>query len=305
MQPVNRARHSTGQIVGAVSLFLLTFLTTATVGSNLAIKFAANRPAVEIDEDFQFFLNIFNNPGLLVHGIPFALTLMTILLAHEMGHYVTCIFHGIDSTPPYFLPSPLLTGTFGAFIRLRSPIYAMKQLFDVGIAGPLAGFVVLVPALAIGVSYSRVIPGLAEQGDLLYGTPLLLRGLEALLFPGVATADISLHPIARAAWVGMFATALNLLPIGQLDGGHILYSFFSRWFKYLSRGFALLLIPAGFYWTGWIAWGIFFLFTGWKRPTIYDTSGLDGKRRWLGVLAAVVFLLCFSLQPIREGLTGK
>ena len=271
----------------------------------MALKFESNQAAFDLEEDLQFFVTVFHNPKLLLLGLPFSLTLLTILFAHEMGHYLTCVFYRIDASPPYFLPAPSLTGTFGAFIRLRSPIYSMYQLFDVGVAGPLAGFAFIVPALAIGVAYSRVIPGLAEQGDIVFGTPPLLSFFESWLFPGVQTADISLHPIARAAWVGMFATALNLLPIGQLDGGHILYSFFSRWFKYLSRGFALLLLPMGYFWLGWILWAIFFLFTGWKRPTIYDSQPMDNERRMLGLLAAFIFLLCFSVQPIREGLGAR
>ncbi len=292
-------------MVRAVLLFVATFLTTCTVGANMALKFETNQAAFDIEDDLRFFADVFAHPGLLVHGLPFSLTLLTILLAHELGHYLTCVYYNIDASPPYFLPAPTLTGTFGAFIRLRSPIYSMSQLFDVGVAGPLAGFAFILPVLAIGVAYSRVIPGLAEQGDLVMGTPPLLGLFEWGLFPGVSASDISLHPIARAAWVGMFATALNLLPIGQLDGGHILYAFFSRWFKYLSRFFALLLLPMGLFWLGWIGWAIFFLFTGWRRPTIYDSIPLDGKRKALGILAAVIFLACFCIQPLREPLVVK
>ena len=133
----------------------------------------------------------------------------------------------MDASLPYFLPSPFL-GTFGAFIRIRSPIYSKRALFDIGIAGPLAGFVFLLPALAIGLAFSKVIPGIAHQGSIHFGVPVLQWLLEHAIFPGVAAGDIYLHPVARAAWVGMFATAMNLLPIGQLDGGHILYSFFPQ-----------------------------------------------------------------------------
>ncbi len=271
----------------------------------MALKFESNQAAFDLEADLSFFVEVFHNPKLLLLGLPFSLTLLTILLAHELGHYLTCVYYRIDASPPYFLPAPSLTGTFGAFIRLRSPIYSMRQLFDVGVAGPLAGFVFILPALAIGVAYSRVIPGLAEQGDIVFGTPPLLSLFEHFLFPGVQPSDISLHPIARAAWVGMFATALNLLPIGQLDGGHILYSFFSRWFKYLSRTFAFLLLPMGYFWKGWIVWAIFFLFTGWKRPAIYDSQTMDRPRLILGLLAAIIFLVCFSIQPIREGLAAR
>ena len=137
---------------------------------------------------------------------------MTILLAHELGHYFACRYYGIDASLPYFLPFPSPIGTLGAFIRIRSPIYTRQALFDVGIAGPLAGFAVLLPALVIGIGESKVIPGIAERGDLIFGVPAIQRIFEWIIFPHVRSADILLHPVARAAWVGTLATALNLLP---------------------------------------------------------------------------------------------
>ena len=133
----------------------------------------------------------------------------------------------------------------GAFIKIRAPIYSRRTLFDIAVAGPIAGFVVLLPALVLGIAYSKVIPGIANEGELVFGSPLLVEILERLMFPGVPSSDIYLHPIARAAWVGILATALNLLPIGQLDGGHILYSFVGERSRILSRILVVCLIPIG------------------------------------------------------------
>jgi membrane-associated protease RseP (regulator of RpoE activity) len=239
----------------------------------------------------------------MADGLPFSLTLMVILLAHELGHYLACVYYRLDASLPYFLPAPTFIGTFGAFIRIRSPIYSKRALFDVGVAGPLAGFAVLVPLLAVGLAYSKVIPGMAERGDLVFGTPPILWILEKLIFPGTAAADIYLHPVARAAWVGVFATALNLLPIGQLDGGHILYAFAGEKHRLLSRLFVLALIPIGiFFWYVWLLWALFFFFFGMRRPAIHDARPLDANRKLLGGVALAVLLLSFTLAPVRAGL---
>jgi membrane-associated protease RseP (regulator of RpoE activity) len=228
------------------------------------------------------------------------LTLLATLLAHEFGHYVAAMYHRVDASLPYFMPSPLL-GTFGAFIRVRSPIYSKRVLFDIGIAGPLAGFVFLLPVLGVGLAFSKVIPGIAHQGSLHFGVPLLQWLMESAIFPGANTADIYLHPVARAAWVGMFATAMNLLPIGQLDGGHLYYSFFPRSHKRVSRMLCLALLPLGYFWQGWILLGLLLLFLGRRHPVIDDPTEISPGRRKLGWLALIVFLLCFIYNPITPG----
>jgi membrane-associated protease RseP (regulator of RpoE activity) len=238
------------------------------------------------------------NPGAWVAGLQFSLTLMTILLAHEMGHYLACSHYGLDASLPYFMPFPSLIGTLGAFIRIRSPIYFRRVLFDVGIAGPLAGFALVLPAAIFGIAASRVVPGIAVQGDLNFGTPPLFWILERLLAPGVSPSDISLHPVARAAWVGVFATALNLLPIGQLDGGHILYSFFGDRHKMLSRLFVVALAPLGLFYWPWLLWAVVLFFFGLRHPLIYDANPLDRRRQALGIAALAIFLLCFMVAPI-------
>jgi membrane-associated protease RseP (regulator of RpoE activity) len=279
-------------------LFLLTLGTTTMVGALLARSFSDNRP---VAEDLSYLGRVLAEPALLLHGLPFSLTLLTILMAHEMGHYLACVHYDVDASLPYFLPGPTFIGTFGAFIRIRSPIYSKRILFDIGVAGPIAGFVFLLPALSIGLAFSKVIPGIARQGDLLFGTPLLLRLVEKLIYPGVPAADIYLHPVARAAWVGIFATALNLLPIGQLDGGHILYAFSGRHFRLLSRIFLLALVPLGFLYWPWWGWALLLLLFGLKHPVIYDQAELSRGRKQLGWIALAILLLSFMPVPVETG----
>lgn len=282
-------------------LFLLTLLTTTVVGSGLAHSFDHNR-SFDFELDFGNFEQLLKEPYGLLAGLPFSLTLLAILLAHELGHYIACRYYGVNASLPYFLPAPTLIGTLGAFIRIRSPIYSKRILFDIGIAGPIAGFVFLLPALAAGLTFSKIVPGIAERGDLIFGNPLILRLLEWLVFPGVPSSDIYLHPVARAAWVGILATALNLLPIGQLDGGHILYAFFGDLHKPLSRLFVAALVPIGFFFSySWLFWAAFLFFFGMRHPMIYDLSPVGAGRTNLGWLALLIFLLSFTLAPVRAG----
>lgn len=281
-------------------LLALTLVTTTIVGVVLAQSFENGRPL-----DFDQYLNVFStlqaHPLLLLDGLAFSITLMTILLAHELGHYFACRYYGIDASLPYFLPFPSPIGTIGAFIRIRSPIYTKQALFDVGIAGPLAGFIVLVPALIIGIASSKVIPGIAERGDLIFGVPAIERFFEWIIFPHVRPSDILLHPVARAAWVGTLATALNLLPIGQLDGGHILYSFTGRWHSRLSRLFVVVLVAMAIVtrvWS-WLVWAALLFFFALRHPAIFDLTKLDRTRVALGLAALATFLLTFTLAPLR------
>ncbi len=280
-------------------LLSLTLLSSTVMGAIMAENFRLNRPAFEIERDLAQFGRVWSDPLLLLGGLPFSLTLLAILLAHEFGHYAACRFYHVDATLPFFLPSPTYFGTFGAFIRIRSPIYSKRILFDVGIAGPLAGFALLLPALAIGLAYSKVLPGIAQRGDIVLGTPPLLWLAEKAIFPGVASSDVYLHPIARAAWAGMFSTALNLLPIGQLDGGHIVYAFLGERAKLFSRVFLAALIPLGLlYWWPWLLWAVLLLVFGLSHPSIFDSARLEPGRRRLAYLALAIFLLCFIAAPV-------
>ncbi len=288
-------------------LLLLTLTTTTVVGAGLAHSFEQGRP-FDFDADLAGYKQMWHDPSILLAGLPFSLTLLTILLAHEMGHYLTARYYRVDATLPFFLPAPTLIGTFGAFIRIRSAILSKKILFDIGIGGPLAGFVTLILPLIAGVSLSKVVPGIGLRGDVVFGTPPFLRLFEWIVFPGVPPADIYLHPVARAAWVGLLATALNLLPIGQLDGGHILYAFVGERTRILSRLFiaALAILGAVQLFTSdykvgymWLFWAVLLFFVALRHPSIVDPNPLSPIRRWLGLAALVIFLLCFTLAPIR------
>jgi membrane-associated protease RseP (regulator of RpoE activity) len=281
-------------------LLMLTLCTTTLVGVVLTQSFQNGR-RLTFEQYEDVFAIIRHRPILLIDGLAFSLTLMSILLAHELGHYFACRYYGIDASLPYFLPFPLPPiGTFGAFIRISSPIYTRQALFDVGVAGPLAGFVVLLPALAIGIALSKTVTGIAGPDELTFGVPLIERIFELIRFPHVRSAYILLHPIARAAWVGILATALNLLPIGQLDGGHILYAFIGRRHKLLSRIFVLALIPLGiFYSPSWFVWAALLFFFALRHPVIYDIAKLDRNRVALGLVALAIFVLTFMLAPLR------
>ncbi|MDZ7637612.1 MAG: site-2 protease family protein [Bryobacterales bacterium] len=279
-------------------LFLLTIASASLVGAGFQASFDANQPAILLDRDLAYYEQVWRQPSLLWNGLTYSLTLLTILLAHEFGHYFACVYYRINASLPFFLPAPTFIGTLGAFIRIRQPIGSRRELFDIGVAGPIAGFIFVIPALLIGVSLSKVIPGIGHQGDLVFGTPPLLHYVQMLLFPGVSERDILLHPMARAGLVGLLATALNLLPVGQLDGGHIVYAFLPRAHRWISRGFVFLLLPLGFLWEGWFFWAALLFIFGLKHPPVYDLEDPGFPRRRVGLVALAIFLLCFTPTPV-------
>ncbi len=284
-------------------LFLLTLCTCLVAGTQFAVAYAHNQ-AVSLDEFLNDFSLFYKHPAALAAGLPFALTLLTILLAHELGHFFACRHHHIRASYPFFIPFPSpLIGTFGAFILIRSPIRTARALFDVGASGPLVGFILAVPALAYGLLHAKVVPGLDDTHnvDLAFGTPLLLRLLASWLHPGVSPSTLLLHPVGRAAWVGLFATSLNLLPVAQLDGGHILRSVSTRLHRYMSILLPLILVSLGLFgfWQGWYVWGALLLGMRFLRVApIYDPTPLDSSRRWGAFFALLVFLLCFMPAPL-------
>jgi membrane-associated protease RseP (regulator of RpoE activity) len=295
-------RPSVRSLYFAAFLFLLTLCTCLVAGSQFAVAYQKNQPA-SIDELLRAFQLVYKNPAGLTAGIPFALTLLTILLAHELGHLFACRYHHIRSSYPFFLPFPSLIGTFGAFILIRSPIRTNRALFDVGASGPLIGFVFAIPALLYGVLRAKLVPGLTSSADVdvIFGTPLLLRFFEKLLHPGVLAGNLLLPPIGRAAWVGLFATSLNLLPVAQLDGGHILRSLSARAHRYISILLPLGLLALGFlgFWSGWYAWGVLLLGMRFLRILpVYDAAPLDTRRRFGALLTLLIFALCFMPLPI-------
>jgi membrane-associated protease RseP (regulator of RpoE activity) len=280
-------------------LFCLTVLTTLIVGANIARNYARGLPLFEWNLTRAFFSNLLRNPAQVKLGLPFSLTLLSILLAHELGHYLICRRHGMRASYPYFIPAPTLIGTLGAFIRIKSPIVTRRALFDVGISGPLVGFTLAIPALALAILHSKAVPPADSAGAITLGNPMALILLTKLLRPGISPADISLHPVGCAAWIGLFATALNLLPAGQLDGGHILYALLGEKHRTVSRGLFLALLPLGvFCWAGWMVWAALLLIIGLRHPAVTISSEPLGRgRKLLALVAAVVFLLTFVPTP--------
>jgi membrane-associated protease RseP (regulator of RpoE activity) len=296
-----RVHRSVPPFIFPTVLFLLTLLTSLIAGTHFADAYAHNK-AASFDAWSKTFSIAYRHPSTLLSGLPFAITLLTILLAHELGHYFACRRHHIHASYPFFVPAPTLIGTFGAFILIRSPIRSARALFDVGASGPIVGFLFALPALAYGVLHARVIPGLAldPNADVVFGVPLILKLMTAIVQPNAHASDLLLHPIGRAAWVGLFATALNLLPVGQLDGGHIVRSVSPRFHRWVSLILPLLLVPLGIYlWLGWFFWvalllGLRFL----RMAPIYDPTPLDPNRRFGAFLAMVVFIFCFMPAPL-------
>ncbi|HSZ19297.1 MAG TPA: site-2 protease family protein [Candidatus Acidoferrum sp.] len=293
------ARRQRRSLAIAILLFVLTLISTLAVGTQFASSYASGRTP-NINDLFSNFAALLAHPQLLLSGVPFAFTLIGILLAHELGHFFACRYYGISASYPYFIPAPTLIGTLGAFIRIRSPISNRKALFDVGLAGPVIGFLFAVPALAIAIFYSRVVPFSVASTPTVFGHPLVMRFLVAALRPGVSLQNLLLHPVGQAAWVGLFATALNLLPAGQLDGGHILYSVAGKYHKKITLAVALLLIPLGFiFWYGWIMWSVLLLAIGFRHPPLLNRwETLDRTRMLWAAFAVLMFILCFMPMPV-------
>ena len=292
----------------ALLLFGLTFLFTTAMAPVMYILSRTDvmLPPTVLWQDFPFLTPrvaawTWHDPHLLAIGLSFSITALTILLAHELGHYIACRIYRLPCTLPYFLPVPLNFGTFGAFIKIKAPIRDKRQLFDVGIAGPIAGFVTLIPFLLYGIAKSQPAP-LTGSGELLAPGHCLAIELATWLFHGRLAEGmiLNLHPVALGAWLGLLATAINLLPLGQLDGGHILYAATGRLQRRLAFPLWLVLGLMGFYWAGWLLWCAIVLLIGLYHPPVYDESEpLDPKRRLLAWLALAMFVLSFMPVPVQ------
>jgi membrane-associated protease RseP (regulator of RpoE activity) len=281
-----------------VLLFLATISTTTAAGAGHYLSFYLG---------FGGGLNPFSTRELLVYGLWYSVPILAILGCHELGHYYACRFYGVAASRPYFLPMPfVLTGTLGAFIRIRQPIPGKRELFDIGIAGPIAGFVVAVPLLFIGMYLSRIeaIPP-DFQGELFWlGEPLLFKLAAWLTFGHVADGfTVSMHPMAFAAWFGLLATALNLFPIGQLDGGHISYAVFGRKSSAVTLVMVACLVGLAFWSMSWLVWAgltilMLAVFGRHHPPTPDEHLPLDPTRKAIAVFAVIMFILCFTPAPI-------
>ena len=267
-------------------LFLLTFLSTLVVG---------------VEHSGISILTLFNYPENLLKGLPFSATLMTILLFHEFSHYLFSKSHHVDATLPYFIPAPTLFGTLGAFIKMKSPITTKNALMDIGASGPIAGFIVSVIAVIIGLTMSHVVPVTKEPGMMVFGDSLLFKALSRLIFGAIPqNCDIVLHPVALAGWIGFFVTSMNLLPIGQLDGGHIAYALLGERHHLLSKVLIVILVVLGvFVFEGWLVWAVLLVILGIKHPPILSSYiPLDNRRRITGIVALLIFVLTFIPVPI-------
>ena len=321
-----------------VLLFLTTIITTMMAG-------ALQAKGVEA----------FASPKNFLSGVPFSAALLGILLAHEMGHYFASRYYGVPASLPYFIPVPTIIGTMGAVIRMRAPIRDRRILFDIGIAGPLAGLAVAVPATLIGLLHSGVIEAGSTAGGIELGDSLLFMALTRWIFGSLEeTQTVLLHPVAFAGWLGFFVTSLNLLPMGQLDGGHVTYGIFGPRHRLVSRTVFILLVvwgvqgvfaeinpiawiwAIGFGWVGvrvaisanggpllrafavflgifgvlenyvptttvWVVWAVLMCFLRLDHPPTRDISvPLDPRRKALGWIALILFLLTFIPEPFRE-----
>jgi membrane-associated protease RseP (regulator of RpoE activity) len=248
--------------------------------------------------------SVFNNPLDILKGFPFSMTLMLILGTHEFGHYYYAQKHKVDATLPYFLQAPpflFLIGTFGAFIKIKSPIYKKDALLQIGAAGPIAGFIIAVPSLLIGLKLSNVVEKVDINNAIMLGDSLLMKFLTWMTYPNLLeTQDIMLHPMAFAGWIGLLVTMLNLLPIGQLDGGHIAYAMLGKKQNIIGKLAFISLIPLSFISLNWLFWGllIFFLMRSAKHPPIHDINiPLSKFNKRIGYICLIIFILCFIPAP--------
>jgi len=279
-------------------LFVLTIFTTTSVGVGYYLGFASA---------FSGTVPKLSYLSALAHGAWYSGTVLTILTCHELGHYLACRYYNIDASLPFFLPLPLEPGgTLGAFIRIREPIPLKRQFFDIGIAGPIAGFLVTVPALFIGLSLSSIVkmPDPMPANFVVFGDSMLLKMASRLVFGSIASGyDINAHPMVFGAWFGMLATALNLLPFGQLDGGHITYCVLGRKAWYVSIATVVTTAALSLLAVSWIVWTVLLLVMlrvlGRYHPPVMDEEmPLDRPRMVLAAFALVMLILCFMPVPI-------
>lgn len=236
----------------------------------------------------------------LLYGIPFSVTLLLILGTHELGHYLAARYHRVDATLPYFIPAPTFIGTFGAFIKMKSPIVNKRALLEIGAAGPIAGFLMTVPALLVGLRMSTVVNTASSQAGLRLGDSIFMWLATHAMFPHLGPQqDVMLSPVAFAAWIGLLVTALNLLPIGQLDGGHIAYAMFGKKHTWIARIAFAALIPLSFLSLNWLIWAalIFFLIRIQHPPILESYAPLTRFQRAVGWVSMIIFIGSFIPQP--------
>lgn len=268
-----------------IILFLLTIITTLGAGT--------------IWEG----IDIFREPERILEGWPFSMALLSILLSHEFSHYIASRLHRTKATLPYFIPAPTAIGTFGAIIRMKSPITTRKALIDIGAAGPVAGFITSIVATIVGLNLSDIAKADEIKG-IGFGTSLIFLILTRFILGDIQDGyAVILHPVAIAGWIGFLVTSLNLLPIGQLDGGHISYALFGRGHRYISLVFMSILLILGIVaWYGWFLWAGLLLIIGIKHPPVLLwEENLSIKRKITGIASMLIFILCFIPSPLQLG----
>ncbi len=323
-RPPTRTRFPTVHLV----LFLATVASTLWTGFELAVLQTGASVAIPVAQGVRQLVEILRAaPAIALAGVPFAATLVGILFTHEMGHYVLARRHRVDATLPFFIPAPGVgVGTLGAVIRIRSLMPSRKAVLDIGVAGPIAGFVVAIPLLLWGYAHSPVagvqppdapIPSLlnylrhwvgslpsptSDGGGITFGRSLVTLAALKLTHPGLAPGvEVTEHPVAIAAWFGMLVTSLNLIPIGQLDGGHVVYALLGRErARRVSQAvsWALFLLGITVAWSWLVWWAITRFVVGYRHPPALDEAPLDPGRRVVAILGLVLFAITFMPVPI-------
>ena len=289
-----------------VPLILLTvsLVTTTAIGARFMQNFTDGLPAIASDGDLWPWPWLIARPERFLLGWPFSLSLLAILLAHEFGHYIACRHHGIHATLPWVLPAPSLSGTAGAVIQIRSAIPNRQALMDVGVYGPIAGYLASLPVLTLGLMLSRSPAGPPKPSLIEFGKPLtldLLHGILGRFHSGAPAFDQALrHPVLIAGWIGLFVTALNLIPGGQLDGGHILYALSPQVHRWTTRLLPLALLACGlFFWIGWLLWGLILLIPAMRHPRVPIEGPLHRGQLLLSLVALLLFFLTCSIEPFK------
>lgn len=273
----------------------MTVATTLHIGSLHAIYF---QDLADVESSFSIWQRV-------VFGLPFSLTIMTIIASHELGHYLTARRYRVSTSLPVFIPFPFsIIGTLGAFILIRSPFPNRRSLIDIGLAGPFAGFIVCIPALIIGIATSRPSTGVAPEGSFGLGEPLLFQAIAHWVWADMPDQNFTLSPVGLAAWFGLLLTAINLLPIGQLDGGHATYALFREKAHRISALAFFALLPLSLLAPSWLFFALFTYLLGIRRPhppTVHDGAPLPQSRKIMGFLGLATFALCFTPEPIKIG----
>lgn len=276
-----------------ISLFFLTLASTTFMGT---LWVGNLKPYVNLKELFIQVTAI----KTILEGLKFSIPLLFILLAHEMGHYLACRKYRVDATLPFFIPVPFGVGTLGAFIKIKEPFPSKRVLFDVGVAGPIAGFIASIPFAVVGIWTTKIVHFAPQEGDIFMQDPLLFKILIYLKFGSIPNETMLLNSFIFASWIGLLATMLNLLPFGQLDGGHIIYSLFGRFQRKIVFPLYLILLILGIYWLGWFFWAVIIILMNPFHPRIWDEAlPIDRKRKIVGIIVLLIFILSFMPVPVK------